>query len=126
MTASLRSPSPSREPSGTVRASSASGIEKIDRRWKLGHEGSVRQTGPLRDLSCSAGPRSRTTVAQKSIPAAERSNLALNHGRRERNFWGERNFWMQRPEAKNPPERPLLSAETGNVENRRQDPRRNG
>src|SRR6266403_5484904 len=39
---------------------------------------------------------------------------------------GERNVWMQRPEAKNPPERPLLSAETGNVENRRQDPRRNG
>ena len=33
---------------------------------------------------------------------------------------------MQRPEAKNPPERPLLSAETGNVENRWQDPRRNG
>src|SRR6202165_5566848 len=26
----------------------------------------------------------------------------------------------------NPPERPLFSAETGNVENRRQDPRRNG
>src|ERR1700730_4029693 len=25
----------------------------------------------------------------------------------------ERNFWTQRPEAKNPPERPLLSAETG-------------
>src|SRR5258708_6181444 len=38
----------------------------------------------------------------------------------------ERNFWMQRPEAKNPPERPLLSAETGKVENRRQDPRKNG
>src|SRR5258708_5323229 len=35
---------------------------------------------------------------------------------------GERNFWMERPEAKNPPERPLLSAETGNVENRRQHP----
>jgi hypothetical protein len=33
---------------------------------------------------------------------------------------------MQRPEAKNPPERPLLSAETGNVENRWQDPPRNG
>jgi hypothetical protein len=33
---------------------------------------------------------------------------------------------MQRPKAKNPPERPLLSAETGNVEDRRQDPRRNG
>src|SRR5258705_6992184 len=26
---------------------------------------------------------------------------------------------MQRPEAQNPPERPFLSAETGNVENRR-------
>src|SRR5260370_24145021 len=38
----------------------------------------------------------------------------------------ERNFWMQRPEAQNPPERPFLSAETGNVENRRQDLRRNG
>ena len=35
-------------------------------------------------------------------------------------------FWVQRLEAKNLPERPLLSAETGNVENRRQDPRRNG
>jgi hypothetical protein len=33
---------------------------------------------------------------------------------------------MQRPEAKNPPERPLFSAETGNIENKRQDPRRNG
>ena len=39
---------------------------------------------------------------------------------------GERNFWMQRLVAKNPPERPLLSAETGNVENRSQDQRRNG
>ncbi len=37
MTASPRSPSPSLAPSGTVRASSASGIEKIDRRWRLGH-----------------------------------------------------------------------------------------
>ena len=33
---------------------------------------------------------------------------------------------MQRLVAKNPPERPLLSAETGNVENRSQDQRRNG
>jgi hypothetical protein len=33
---------------------------------------------------------------------------------------------MQRLEAKNPPERPLMSAETGNVENRRQDPPRDG
>jgi hypothetical protein len=31
---------------------------------------------------------------------------------------------MRRLEARNPPERPLLSAETGNVKNRRQDPRR--
>ncbi len=38
----------------------------------------------------------------------------------------ERNFWMQRPEAKIPPERPLLSAETGNVENGWQESRRNG
>src|SRR5260370_24097089 len=50
MTASPRSPSPSQEPSGTVRASSASGIEKIDRRLRLGHEDSIRQTDPLRDL----------------------------------------------------------------------------
>ena len=39
---------------------------------------------------------------------------------------GERNFWMQRLEAKNPPERPLFTAETRNAQNRQQDPRRNG
>src|SRR5258708_39426009 len=50
MTASPRSPSPSQAPSGTVRASSASGIEKIDRRLRLGHEDSIHQTGPLCDL----------------------------------------------------------------------------
>src|ERR1700730_3263132 len=33
----------------------------------------------------------------------------------------ERNFWTQRPEAKNPPERPLLSAETGDLKIRRQE-----
>ena len=38
----------------------------------------------------------------------------------------ERNFWKQRPEAKNPPERPSCRQRPGNVENRRQDPRRNG
>src|SRR6266446_3634874 len=38
----------------------------------------------------------------------------------------ERKFWMQRPGAKNPPERALLSAETVNAQNRPQDPRRNG
>ncbi len=34
----------------TVRASSASGTKRIDRRWRLGHEGSLRQIGSLRDL----------------------------------------------------------------------------
>src|ERR1700730_6344304 len=38
----------------------------------------------------------------------------------------ERNFWRQRPEAKNPPERPLLSAETGNLKIGVKNPRRNG
>src|SRR6266403_1845241 len=38
----------------------------------------------------------------------------------------ERNFWMRRPEAKNPPERPLLSAETGNSKIGVKNPRRNG
>jgi hypothetical protein len=33
---------------------------------------------------------------------------------------------MQRLAARNPSERPLLSPETGNAENRRQDTRRNG
>src|SRR5260221_6990639 len=35
---------------GTVRASLASGIKRIDRRWRLSHEGSFGQAGPLRDL----------------------------------------------------------------------------
>src|SRR5258707_13247215 len=38
----------------------------------------------------------------------------------------ERNFRMQRLEAKNPPERPLMSTETGNVEIGVKNPRRNG
>src|SRR5258706_74280 len=60
MTASPRWPSPSLAPSGTVRASLASGIKRTDRRWKLGHEGTIRQTGALRDLS----------FADLSIPAS--------------------------------------------------------
>jgi hypothetical protein len=36
--------------SGTARASSASGIKRTDRRWRLGHEGFLRQIGSLRDL----------------------------------------------------------------------------
>src|SRR4030081_1650806 len=50
MTASQRSPSPLQAPSGTVRASLASGIKKADRLWSLGHEGSFNQVGPLCDL----------------------------------------------------------------------------
>src|SRR6266404_5609528 len=38
----------------------------------------------------------------------------------------ERNFWRQRPEAKNPPDRPLLSAETGNLKIGVKNLRRNG
>src|SRR5258707_6743161 len=38
----------------------------------------------------------------------------------------ERNFWKQRPEAKNPPERPLLSAETGKLKIGMKNPRING
>ena len=34
----------------------------------------------------------------------------------------ERNFWMQRLEAKNPPERPLFTAETTNAQTGQQDP----
>src|SRR6476469_3450302 len=44
------SPSLSPAPSGMARASLASGIKRIVRRWRLGHEGSLRQNGPLRDL----------------------------------------------------------------------------
>src|ERR1700676_4142446 len=38
----------------------------------------------------------------------------------------ERNFWTQRREAKNPPERPLLSAETGNSKIGVKNTRRSG
>src|SRR5260370_32077924 len=47
---------------------------------------------------------------------------ALRPSKRRRR---ERNFWTQRPEAKNPPERPLLSAETGNSKIGGKNPRRN-
>src|SRR6266404_1134137 len=50
MTVSPKSLLRSRAPSGTVRASLASGIKRIDRRWRLGHEGTFGQAGPLRDL----------------------------------------------------------------------------
>src|SRR6266550_1068311 len=50
MTVSPKSLLRSRAPSGMVRASLASGIERIDRRWRLSHEGCFGQAGPLRDL----------------------------------------------------------------------------
>src|SRR5258708_27166446 len=50
MTASPRWPSPSEARSGPVRASAASGVKRIDRRWRPGHEGCFGQAGPLRDL----------------------------------------------------------------------------
>src|ERR1700704_1571876 len=56
----------------------------------------------------------------RRFPRAGWSVLSPKFSRRERNFW------VRRLEAKNPPERPLMSAETGIAENRRQDPRRNG
>src|SRR5882724_628706 len=62
----------------------------------------------------------RSPLLSRRFPSAGWSVPVPKFGRRERNFW------MRRLEAKNPPERPLLSAETENVENRRQDPRRNG
>jgi site-specific DNA recombinase len=50
MTVCPRSLSLSQAQSGTAHASSASGIKRTDRRWGFGHEGSLRQIGPLRDL----------------------------------------------------------------------------
>ena len=91
---------------------------------------------------CRAAPRRsrgmEPTVRNPRIEPAIRSGRCSNLASQQTQFprrlvssvpkfsRRERNFWLQRPEAKNPPERPLLSAETGNVENRRQDPRRNG
>ena len=72
-------------------------------------------------IESAIGFRSCSKLAsQQTIPLAPAVSCRPKSSRRERNFW------MQRPEAKNPPERPLFSAETENVENRRQDPRRNG
>jgi hypothetical protein len=44
---------------------------------------------------------------QQTIPERRLVSCRPKFSRRERNFW------MQRPEAKNPPERPLISVETG-------------
>jgi hypothetical protein len=62
----------------------------------------------------------RSSLLNGRFPSASWSVAALKFRRRERNFW------MQRPEAKNPPERPLLSAETGNSKIGVKNTRRNG
>src|SRR5258706_9421427 len=72
-------------------------------------------------IESTIGPdTARSSAVQQTIPERRLVSSVPKFRRRERNFS------MQRPEANNPPERPLLSAETGNVENVRQDPRRNG
>src|SRR6266446_6835366 len=86
-------------------------------RRSRGMEPTVRNARIESAISLEGGSK---LASQQTIPERRLASYRPKFSR------GERNFWMQRPEAKNPPERPLLSAETGNVENRRQDPRRNG
>jgi hypothetical protein len=70
----------------------------------------------------------------QNIAGASESNdfvMLLQNGagsskRRSKRCRRERNFWTQRPEAKNPPERPLLSAETGSSKIGVKNARRNG
>ncbi len=69
-------------------------------------------------IKSAIGFRSRAKLTfRQPIPGRRRASKSSRQ---------ERNFWMQRPEPKNPPERPLCRQRPGNVENRRQDPRRNG
>ena len=86
-------------------------------RRSRGMEPTVRSA---RIESAIGSDAARSLHLSRRFPSAGWSVPVPKFGRRERNFW------MRRLEAKNPPERPLLSAETGNVENRLQDPRRNG
>ena len=77
------------------------------------------------DWKAAANPAVRIVTSWQpgliSIPCPHWSDSGRwKPGRRERNFW------KQRPEAKNPPERPLLSAETGNLKIGMKNPRRNG
>src|SRR5258705_11827793 len=74
-------------------------------------EPTVRNPG----IESAIGCRCSKLESQQTIPERRLVSSVSKFSRRERNFW------MQRLEAKNPPERPLLSAETGNVENRRQE-----
>src|SRR5260370_15558832 len=86
------------------------------------------------DHSRGMEPTVRSPRIEPAIRSGRCSNLASQQTQFPRRLVSsvpkfsrrERNFWMQRPEAKNPPERPLLSAETGNVENGRQASPRKG
>jgi hypothetical protein len=95
--------------------------------------GSIPATGrhahPL--SGCIQPMRATINVVRERLPLHGNHRMAPSDDRRlvssvPKSRRQERNFWMQRREAKKPPERPLWSAETGNVENGRQDPRRNG
>src|ERR1700680_4572557 len=73
-------------------------IASVDARNASQH-GNVRVRAP--------GPRSRITAAQKlGIRLQPRSDFALQHGRRERNFW------MQRRSARNRHSTARMPAET--------------
>jgi len=105
-----------------IVSGSAANIEHIATRQKC----SVRQVNITISLAFLApdlvksaiGFRSRAKLTfRQPIPGRRRASKPSRQ---------ERNFWMQRPEPKNPPERPLCRQRPGNVENRRQHPRRNG
>jgi hypothetical protein len=77
---------------GRLPAASESSGSAIRR---LNGADSLRRSDSIRN-NCNIGPRSRTTVAQKSkLWAQVWSDFAHKPGRRERNFW------MQRQSAKN-------------------------
>jgi hypothetical protein len=115
MTASPRSPSPSRAPSGMVRASLASGPKRIDQQGRPGHEGSLRKAGPLRDLYegiYRSGPDQEFNSLDAQYEAASAyiksqahagSNLSLDCPRTtgSRPSRRERNFGTRRRDAKN-------------------------
>jgi len=89
-------------------------ISLVTPRRSRGMEPTVRNPR----IKSAIGFRSRAKLTfRQPIPGRRRASKSSRQ---------ERNFWMQRPEPKNPPERPLCRQRPGNVENRRQDPRRNG
>src|ERR1700730_2323316 len=60
-------------------------------------------------IESAIGSEAARSPLQKTIPERRLVSSVPKFRRRERNFW------MQRREAKNPPERPLISVETGNL-----------